>query len=458
MHDEPTAALPSTPSSPDQGLTRRDFLSLGAITASVLATNSVATAHPAASAQSATCIDVPQRPTAKRPDPQPNQRVYSDKEVLLAFRNHGHFAEFLNHPITPLGMHYLLVHFDVPNLSGDGYEIALGGRVRTPRRVTLANLQARPHVTEPVIMECAGTGRSTFSPRGIYVPWFKEAIGNYEWTGTPLRPLLEEAGLLDDAVEVLFTGWDTGMDLGVEHAFERSLPIKEALKDGVMLAWAQNGQPLLPQHGFPLRLIVPTWYGMASVKWLRAITVLNQPFKGIEQAKVYRYQKSATDPGLPVTVKRVHSVMKPPGLPDAISRFRFAAPGRHVLQGMAWSGTGAIRRVEVSTNGGRTWQDAELGRPGGPYSWTPWRIQWQVSGPGEYVLSSRATDTAGNIQPLSSASIWNRQGMGGNVIERIQVIVQAGVGQSGDQVPSRPRQAVAGAEVPSPPNVVNQMK
>ena len=135
-------------------------------------------------------------------------------------------------------MHYLLVHFDVPNLSAENYEIALGGRVRTPGRVSLADLQARPHVTEPVIMECAGTGRSTFSPRGIYVPWLKEAVGNYEWTGTPLRPLLEEAGLLDDAVEVLFTGWDTGVDLGVEHAFERSLPIKEALQDGVMLAWA----------------------------------------------------------------------------------------------------------------------------------------------------------------------------------------------------------------------------
>ncbi len=453
MHDEPTAAVLPEEASPAQGPTRRNFLALSAATAGALATGSFASAQ-----QSAKCIDIPERPTAKRPDPQPNPRVFSDKETLLAFRNHGHFAEFLDQPVTPLGMHYLLVHFDVPNLSANGYEIAIGGRVRNPRRVSLSDIKARPQVTEPVIMECAGTGRSTFQPRGIYVPWFKEAIGNYEWTGTPLRSLLEESGLLDDAVEVLFTGWDTGVDLGVEHAFERSLPIKEALRDGVMLAWAQNGQSLLPQHGFPLRLIVPTWYGMTSVKWLRAITVLNQPFKGIEQAKVYRYQKSATDPGVPVTVKRVHSVMKPPGLADAISRYRFAAPGRHVLQGKAWSGTGAIRRVEVSTDGGRTWRDAQLGQPGGPYSWTPWRTEWQVSKPGEYVLSSRATDTAGNIQPLSSAAIWNRQGMGGNVIERIHVIVQAGVGQSGEQVPSRPRQAVAGAEVPSPSNVDNQMK
>ncbi|MFD1734321.1 molybdopterin-dependent oxidoreductase [Deinococcus malanensis] len=197
MHDEPTTVLPTEELSTVSGSTRRNFLALGAAAAGALATGSFT------SAQSAKCIDIPQRPTAKRPDPQPNQRVYSDKETLLAFRNHGHFAEFLDQPVTPLGMHYLLVHFDVPNLSADGYEIAIGGRVRTPKRVSLADIKARKQVTEPVIMECAGTGRSTFQPRGIYVPWFKEAIGNYEWTGTPLRPLLEEAGLLDDAVEVL---------------------------------------------------------------------------------------------------------------------------------------------------------------------------------------------------------------------------------------------------------------
>ena len=150
--------------------------------------------------------------------------------------------------------------------------------------------------------------------------------------------------------------------------------------------------------------------------------------------------------------------MKPPGLPDAISRYRFVAPGQHTLQGMAWSGTGAVRRVVVSTNDGRSWQNAELDRPGGAYSWTPWRAQWQAGHPGKYVLSSRATDTAGNVQPLSSAGIWNRQGMGGNVTERIHVIVQASVGQSGEHAPSRPRRAVAGTDVPSPPNVVNQMK
>lgn len=174
-------------------------------------------------------------------------------------------AEFLREPITPLGAHFLLIHFDVPRLDARGYSVALGGHVRNPRRVPLDELQRRHVVTQAVTMERAGTGRSTMRPRSIHVPWFREAIGSHRWTSTPLRPLLERAGLLDGAREVLFTGWDSGVDLGVEHAFERSLPLEEALRDEVMLAWEANGQPLLPQHGHPLRPIVPSWYGMASV-------------------------------------------------------------------------------------------------------------------------------------------------------------------------------------------------
>ena len=221
---------------------------------------------------------MPATPTAERPDPQENWLDYSAAEVALAFRNHGMQAEFYREPLTPLGSHYLLIHFDVPQLRADGYSVAIGGRVRNPIRISLSELQARRAVSQVVTLECAGTGRHPMKPRAVYVPWSSEAMGTYQWTGTPLRPLLEQAGLLDDAVEVLFTGWDSGIDLGVEHAFERSLPVAEALRDEVMLAWEANGQPLLPVHGFPLRLVVPSWYGMASVKWLRAITVLNEPF------------------------------------------------------------------------------------------------------------------------------------------------------------------------------------
>ena len=182
------------------------------------------------------CTTVPDTPTVERPLPQVVADVFSTPETELAFRNHGMHAEFLRQPITPLGSHYLLVHFDIPTLEAGAYTLQIGGRVRQPLRIGLQELQTQPVLTQTVTMECAGTGRATLDPRPVYVPWFKECMGTYEWTGTRLRPLLERAGLLGDAVEVLFTGWDSGVDLGVEHAFERSLPLADALRDEVMLA------------------------------------------------------------------------------------------------------------------------------------------------------------------------------------------------------------------------------
>lgn len=449
-------------SSPTTGeaqlLSRRSFVAMNAA-----AVTGVMGLHhlPAGAAQpvmGGVCTTVPDTPTPVRPEPQENWRVFSAAETTLAFRNHGMQAELLREAITPLGAHFLLIHFDVPQLEAENYSLAVGGRVRNPARVTLSDLKARRVVTQAVTMECAGTGRSTLRPRAVYVPWAKEAIGTYQWTGTPLRPLLEEAGLLDDAVEVLFTGWDTGIDLGVEHAFERSLPIAEAMRDEVMLAWAANGQPLLPQHGFPLRLIVPSWYGMTSVKWLRAITVLNRPFEGIQQAKVYRYQKVKGEKGIPVQRKRVNSVMVPPGIPDLITRHRFIAPGRHILRGTAWSGGGRITRVDVSTDGGRRWRAATL-KPISEdrYAWTQWQAEWDVAQAGDYVLLCRAHDETGAIQPLDPNAPWNRQGMGANGVQRVAVTVQKGIGGAGARVPSPARAVLAGAETPPTSSIDNAM-
>jgi DMSO/TMAO reductase YedYZ molybdopterin-dependent catalytic subunit len=428
-----------------RGPTRREFVALTAAAAGGIAAGSGSIAH---------AEHVPETPTAKRPPPE-EKRTYSPPETVLAFRNHGMPLEMLREPITPLGMHFLLIHFDVPRLDPASYALTISGRVHNPMVMTLDDIRARPAVTEAVLLECAGNGRSLMYPRAIYVPWTIEAVGTYQYTGTPLRPLLEEAGLLDDAVEVLFTGYDVGVDLGVEHAFERSLPVDEALRDGVILAYEANGQPLLPQHGYPLRLIVPDWYGMASVKWLRQITVLDRPFEGVEQKKVYRLTKSADDPGEPVTKKWVRSLMAPPGIPDLVSRHRFVPPGRHELQGMAWSGFGPVVRVEVSADGGNNWRETELSEPVSPYAWTPWRTFWEVSSPGEYELTTRATDAAGNTQPLDPNQFWNIQGMASNGLQRVAVTVQDDVGIAGMEVPGLTRPAVAGAQPPSPPLVAS---
>jgi sulfane dehydrogenase subunit SoxC len=396
------------------GLTRRGLLARGAVAGAGAAAVSAVGAPAALGGHT---------PPPATPDrPPPSSDLISYEEAVLAFRCHGMHLEALRFPITPLGQHFVLIHFDVPYFAAtDAYAFTISGRVRTPMTVTLGQLKARPTVRQPSIMECAGVGRSFAHPRAIYVPWFSEPMGVYEYTGTLLRPILQQAGLLDDAVEVVFTGFDEGIDLGVRHNFERALPIDEALADGVLLAWEANGQPLLPHHGFPLRLIVPTWYGMTSVKWLKSITVIDHTFQGEEQKQVYRDTFGASDGGRPIRKKAVRSATMPPGIPDAISRHRFVPRGTTVLEGKAWSGEGRIVRVEVSTDDRRTWRPATLHAPVSPFAWTPWTFTWDVRRRGEYMVSSRATDSAGNIQPLRP--FWNVQGMAQNGVERIAVHV-----------------------------------
>jgi len=251
-------------------------------------------------------------------------------------------------------------------------------------------------------------------------PWLLEAVGTAEWTGTPLAPLLDEAGLEDDALEVVFTGLDRGIEGGSEQFFERSLPLEEAMRDEMLLAYAINGQPLPPQHGFPLRLIVPGWYGMTHVKWLRSISVVGEPFRGYQQAKSYHVRFTEDEQGRPAQRMLPRSLMVPPGIPEFPDRIRHARPGPHFLEGRAWSGFGPVERVEVSVHGGTTWEDAELGEPVSPYAWRGWIFEWQAES-GEHELCCRATDAGGNTQP--SAPEWNLGGYCNNAVQRVGVVV-----------------------------------
>jgi DMSO/TMAO reductase YedYZ molybdopterin-dependent catalytic subunit len=295
--------------------------------------------------------------------------------------------------------------------------------VREPLALTLEDLRARPAVTRPVVMECAGSGRARLAPRPVSAPWHDEAIGCAEWTGTPLRGLLEQAGLADDAVEIVFTGHDRGIDQGVEQDYQRSLSIDEALRDDVLLAYAMNGAPLPPQHGFPLRLLVPGWYGMASVKWLRSITAVAEPFEGVQQSLLYRYRRTEDEAGEPVTRQRPRALMAPPGIPEFLSRLRHVPTGRTLVEGRAWSGSGPIARVEFSADGGATWADAQIAGPPGGLGWTAWSCAWHAATPGEYELCVRATDAAGETQPLDAGDAWNQGGYGVNAVQRVAVRV-----------------------------------
>src|SRR5712691_12961909 len=210
-------------------------------------------------------VRVEQRMTGKVTDSLPagtliNGPDITPGELQLAVRNHSMPLEALRYEITPIGLHYLLIHFDIPAVDPNEWALTVGGHVRHPLQLSLEQIKARPSTTLAVTLECAGNGRARLSPRPLSQPWLTEAVGTAEWTGTRLGPLLDEAGLIGQGGDVVFTGFDRGIQGDVEQQYERSLPLAECRREEILLAYAINGQPLPPQHGFPLRLIVPGWY------------------------------------------------------------------------------------------------------------------------------------------------------------------------------------------------------
>ena len=348
------------------------------------------------------------------------------EELQLAARNHGMPLEALRYPVTPTGLHYLLVHYDIPAVEPGDWRLTIRGRVRRVLSLRLEELRHMPPLEVAVTMECAGNGRAHLEPRPISQPWLAEAIGTGLWRGVSLRALLEEAGLEDDATEILFTGLDRGVEGEVEQHYARSVPVDEAVRDEVVLAYELNGAPLPPQHGYPLRLVVPGWYGMTNVKWLDSITVLSEPFEGYQQVHGYRIRLDPDDEGTPVTRMVPRALMVPPGIPDFMTRRRTLPVGDCLISGRAWSGWGPIVAVEVSSDGGSSWAPAELEHDGdlGDWAWRGWSFLWQPRRAGTHELACRATDGAGNTQPLEPS--WNVGGYANNAVQRVTVTLLDG--------------------------------
>jgi DMSO/TMAO reductase YedYZ molybdopterin-dependent catalytic subunit len=346
----------------------------------------------------------------------------SPAELRLAARNHGLPLEALAYDVTPAGMHYLLTHYDIPLVDPASFRLRVGGLVGRELSLSLEELRARPAVTHAVTLECAGNGRTGMAPRPVGQPWVLEAVGTAEWTGTPLRGVLEEAGIAEGAVEVRFGGLDVGTEDGEGEGvrYERSLSLADAQRDEVLLVYAMNGQPLLPQHGAPLRLVVPGWYGMASVKWLDRIALIDSAFHGYHQTQNYCLRQAPGDEGVPLSRMQPRSLLIPPGIPDSGSRERTLAPGPLTVRGRAWSGLGEIARVEASADGGASWSDARLAPAGSRWAWRAWEWEWDAQ-PGEYELCCRATDATGAAQPLEAP--WNLGGYVNNEVQRVPVTV-----------------------------------
>ncbi|MGI9500872.1 MAG: sulfite oxidase [Geminicoccaceae bacterium] len=359
-------------------------------------------------------------PITGDPAPDDSGRYYPE-ELSLAFRNRGMPLEALRYPRTPTGLHYLLIHFDIPVVDAADWRLGFGGLVERPLTFDLDAIKAMPAVTRPVTMECAGNGRARMDPRPVSQPWLNGAIGTAEWTGTPLADVLRQVGLQPEAVDLVFTGEDAGMEAGEVQRYQRSLSIDQAMNEEALLVYAMNGAPLEPQHGYPLRLIVPGWYGMTSVKWLCRIEAIDRRFTGHYMDGTYRYRDTTEIAGEPVTHQRVRSLMAPPGIPDFYFRKRMVEAGRHRLQGRAWAGPRKIVKVEVSTDGGANWVLAEVEPAGAACCWQGWSFDWDAH-PGETTLAVRATDEAGDVQP--DLPIWNVHGMGNNAIQKVDVIVR----------------------------------
>ena len=300
----------------------------------------------------------------------------------------------LDQLVTPAEARFIRCHYEVPLLD-DSHVLRIGGAVVQERRLTLDDLRALEPVTLTVTTECAGNWRTTLHPPTPGEQWNRGAISTAQWTGVPLRSFVQ---LLETAVELVFTGADGG-------AYQRSLPREAALDPSVLLAWEMNGEPIPPHFGGPLRLVVPGWYGMASVKWLSRIEAVETPFEGQYQTEKYVYA-----PGDPVTR------MRPKAMFSEVPRIvRAGAPA--VLAGMAWSGEG-IARVEVAVDG--VWQEARLVGHALPHAWRRFELRWTPPRAGTYRLRCRAFDQGGEGQPEEPR--WNELGYGANGIEGLTIV------------------------------------
>jgi len=304
--------------------------------------------------------------------------------------------------LTPTHLFYIRSHFPVPKLECESYRLRIEGAVRNPLCLSLSELRNMPAETRVATLECAGNSRVFLIPGVAGAQWELGAVGNAEWTGVPLRVLLERAGLRQDACEIVLEGADRGTPAEAPIppgpiSYARSLPRDKALQLEVLVAYQMNGRDLPPEHGYPVRAIVPGHYGMASVKWLTHIHAVREPFHGYWQTIDYGYWDHLD--GKPV--RRGLGEMK---LKSEIARpriYEHLAPNQvYTVSGAAWAGETEVTAIEVSTDGGQTWAHAQFLDPVQRHAWRRWKFDWLTPRhAGQFILLARAKDANGNVQP-----------------------------------------------------------
>jgi DMSO/TMAO reductase YedYZ molybdopterin-dependent catalytic subunit len=307
--------------------------------------------------------------------------------------------------ITQNESFYVRSHFAVPEIDPRSWRLRVEGAVAHPRSLSLDDIIKMPSATYAGMLECAGNGRAFLSPKHEGVQWELGAVGCARWTGVPLAAILEEAGLNADAAEIILEAADKGVAEKTSRPaapihFERSIPVADVRRRDVLLAYAMNGEPLPKAHGAPLRAIVPGWYAMASVKWLTRILVSRQAFRGYFQTVDYAYWSAPNGmqpERVPLSELAVKSQIARPAMKEAVP-----AGSIYRVHGTAWSSMAEIRKVEVTTNGGESWQEAHLLDAPLEHAWQRWEYLWNVPGArGSCTLMSRATDARGCVQPVA---------------------------------------------------------
>lgn len=387
------------------GLSRRDFLIKGGSALALLAMMDPAHfAQLAGAAEEGRVIPFLDRTPAA---PEAAVKAYGDLNRMD--------WQALNEWITPNDQFFNVSHYNRPVIRPEEYRLEIAGLVREPNAYTLAELKRRPRQEVVFTIECAGN-------HGF--EWFTGGIGTAKWAGTPLAPLLQEAGLRPEGIEVVFFGADAGEEevrnIKMSQQFSRSLSVSDATRPEVLLCYEMNGEPLPQQHGYPVRLIVPGWYGVANVKWLSRIEVMETRWAGRFMTRDYVTIREEPQPGGgTVWTQKVVGRSRVKSIAARV----LSQGGRYRIEGAAWGGP--IDRIEVRVDDG-PWRSATVTRgKEQPFAWKFWTLEWTDAAPGEHTITSRAIARGGDIQPAADDprltkkhTYWESNGQ---IVRRIRI-------------------------------------
>ncbi|MGA3211101.1 MAG: sulfite oxidase [Terriglobales bacterium] len=330
-------------------------------------------------------------------------------------------VEYLNVWLTPVEHFFVRNHMHEPSvLDAEAWRLDINGEVDKSLTLTLHDLWKLEQHSVVNTLECPGNGRGLFRPQVPGIQWMKGAVSTARFSGPRLRDVLGRAGVKATGKHVMFSG--LGEVPGEAPPFIRSIPIEKAMDSDTLIATQMNGRPLTKHHGFPARALVPGWIGAASTKWLTEITVLESESEGYFMCPAYCFPNQKVKPGDSVAPEDMHvlTALQVKSVISSPADGAVVKPGLIQISGAAWAGEADISKVEVSTDGGATWNLARLGSERARYAWRLWKHDWQARR-GDYAVLARATDSRGRTQPRSP--VWNPGGYFYNAPDQVKIHV-----------------------------------